>query len=72
MGGMAKNYTVQYRDKANQRPPREEAFDRFEPLYETLKSIDRRASSDVINVHLPEHATVKERERIMALGYRIH
>jgi hypothetical protein len=69
---MAKAYTVQYRDKANAQPLREEVYDRFEPLYEVLKSIDRRASSEVINVHLPEHATVKERERIMALGYRIH
>jgi hypothetical protein len=69
---MAKDYTVQIRDKANARPEREQAFDRFEPLYEFVKTIDRRNSSDVINVHLPDHATVKERERIMALGYRIH
>ena len=69
---MAKDYTVQFRDKTDVQPKREEAFDRFEPLYEFVKGIDRRNSSDVINVHLPEHATVKERERIMALGYRIH
>ena len=69
---MAKDYTVQIRDKANQAPEREQAFDRFEPLYEFVKGIDRRNSGAVINVHLPEHATVKERERIMALGYRIH
>ena len=69
---MARNYTVQLRDKANALPEREEAFDRFDKLYEFVKGIDRKNSGAVINVHLPEHATVKERERIMALGYRIH
>ena len=69
---MAKDYTVQLRDRANLKPEREEVFDRFEPLYEFVKGIDRGNSADVINVHLPDHATVKERERIMALGYRVH
>ena len=69
---MARNYTVQLRDKANALSEREEAFDRFDKLYEFVKGIDRKNSAAVINVHLPEHATVKERERIMALGYRIH
>jgi len=69
---MTKAYTVHIRDKAKLLPEREQAFDRFDTLYEFVKGIDHSNSSDVINVHLPKHATMKERERIMALGYRVH
>ena len=69
---MTKAYTVHIRDKAKREPEHEQTFDRFDTLYAFVKGIERNNSSDVINVHLPKHATVKERERIMALGYRVH